>query len=222
MKAHLITLDGPVAVGKSSVGLLLAKKLGYIFFDTGAMYRAFTWKSIKAGVLPENEVDLCRLAENSEIHFIPGKEGCLSILVDGRNIMDELFSPQVEKAVPAVAKVAEVRRIMVNKQREIAQRGKIIMAGRDIGTVVLPEADLKIFLTASAEERAKRRYQELLERGESLSLDAVLADLIRRDELDIHRSVSPLKPADDAIIIDTGALSLQEVVDKIYALVLNL
>ncbi|MCD6567821.1 MAG: (d)CMP kinase [Dehalococcoidia bacterium] len=221
MKAQLITLDGPVAVGKSSVGSLLAKRLSYIFFDTGTVYRAFTWKTIKAGVSPENGSELCRLAGTTEFDFIPDKEGRLSILVDGHNITDELFSPQIEESVPSVARIAGVRHVMVSKQREVARRGKIIMAGRDIGTVVLPEADLKVFLTAPAGERAKRRYRELLERGENPNSETVLADLRKRDEFDIHRPVSPLKPADDAIIIDTGDLSQEEVIDKIYALVLE-
>lgn len=221
MKPQLITLDGPVAVGKSSVGSSLAKKLSYVFFDTGNMYRAFTWKTLRAGVSPEDENELCHLANTTKFDFTASREGHLSLLVDGYDIAAELLSAEIEKYVSLIAKVAGVRRAMVVEQRKLAQRGRLIMAGRDIGTVVLPWAELKVFLIASTKERAKRRYQELLERGEKASLEIVLADLKERDEMDIHRATSPLKPADDAIIINTENLSLEQVIDKIYMLALN-
>jgi cytidylate kinase len=222
LKPQIIALDGPVAVGKSSVGSLLAKKLGYVFFDTGMIYRAFTWKVLKSGTSPEDEQKLRQLATTTKFDFVPSKEGKLSFLVDGEDVSAKLLSPEIEELVPLIAKVAGVRQAMVSEQRKLAQRGKIVMAGRDIGTVVLPWAELKIFLTASTEERAKRRYKELLERGQNSSLEIVLADLKKRDEMDIHRTISPLKPAEDAIIIDTENFSLEQVVDKIYALAVNL
>ena len=218
LKPQIITIDGPVAVGKSSVGSLLARKLNYVFFDTGAVYRAFTWKALKSGISTEDENELCRLASITRFDFVASQEGYLSVLVDGDDVSGELLSPEIEENVSLISRIAEVRQAMVAEQRKLAQRGKVVMAGRDIGTVVLPWAELKIFLTASTEERARRRYKELLERRKNVSSELLLADLKKRDELDIHRAISPLKPADDAIIINTENLSLEQVVDRICAL----
>lgn len=226
MKVHLkpqvIAIDGPVAVGKSSVGSLLAKRLGYVFFDTGMIYRAFTWKVLRSRIPPEDEQRLCELANNTRFDFVPSQHGTLSVVVDGKDISPELLDAEIEGLVALIAKVPGVRRAMVLQQRKLAQQGGVVMAGRDIGTVVLPEAELKIFLTASTEERARRRYNELLRRGQNSSLSDVLADLKRRDEMDTQRSVSPLKPAHDAVIIDTEKLSLEQVVERICDLALDL
>jgi cytidylate kinase len=221
LKPQLIAIDGPVAVGKSSVGLRLAKRLGYVFFDTGMIYRAFTWKVRRSGVAPQDEPKLCQLAATTEFEFIASKGGALSVFIDGEDVTSRLLCPEIEERVASVAKVAGVRQAMVAEQRELAQRGKVVMAGRDIGTVVLPRAELKIFLTASTEVRADRRHKELLKRGQNSSLESVLADLKKRDEMDINRSVSPLKPAEDAIIINTEELDLEQVVDRIHALAAN-
>jgi len=210
-----------VAVGKSSVGLRLAKRLGYIFFDTGMIYRAFTWKVLKSGISPEDEQKLCKLATTTEFDFAPSKQGYVSVFIDGEDVSSKLLCAEIEEVVALIAKVAQVRQAMVSEQRKLAERGKVVMAGRDIGTVVLPWAELKIFLSASTEVRAERRYKELLKRGENSSLETVLADLKKRDEMDINRTISPLKPAEDAIIINTENLSLEQVVDKIYALEVN-
>ena len=222
MKPQLIAIDGPVAVGKSSVGSLLARRLGYVFFDTGMMYRAFTWKVLKSGIPIKDEQKLCQLANTTKFDFVP-LQGCrLSPFIDDEDVFSKLLCPEVEAHVALVSKIAGVRQTLILEQRRLAQRGKVVMAGRDIGTVVLPWAELKVFLTASTEERARRRYKELLDRGENSSLEIVLADLKKRDKMDIHRTVSPLKPAEDAIIIDTENLSLEQVVDKIYTLAVNL
>ena len=221
LKPQLIALDGPVAVGKSSVGSLLAKRLGYVFFDTGMIYRAFTWKVLKSSISAEDKERLCELATGTEFDFVPSKEGVLSVFIDGEDVSSKLLRPEIERLVALIAKVAEVRRAMVSEQRKLAQRGKVVMAGRDIGTVVLPWAEVKIFLIASTEERARRRHRELLKRGENSSLETVLADLKKRDEMDINRTISPLKPAEDAIIINTENLSLEQVVDKICTLAVN-
>jgi cytidylate kinase len=222
LKPQLIAIDGPVAVGKSSVGSLLAKRLGYVFFDTGMMYRAFTWKVLKSGISIEDEQKLCQLANTTKFDFVP-LQGCyLSPLIDDEDVSSKLFRSEVEEHVSLTSKIAGVRQTLILEQRRLAQQGKIVMAGRDIGTVVLPWAELKIFLTASTEERARRRYKELLERGENSSLEIVLADLKKRDEMDIHRTISPLKPAEDAIIIDTENFTMEQVVDKIYTLAVNL
>jgi cytidylate kinase len=222
LKPQLIAIDGPVAVGKSSVGSLLARRLGYVFFDTGMMYRAFTWKVLKSGISIKDEQKICQLANTTKFDFVP-LQGCrLSPIIDDEDVSSKLLCPEVEAHVSLASKIAGVRQTLILVQRRLAQRGKIVMAGRDIGTVVLPWAELKIFLTASTEERARRRYKELLERGENSSLEIVLADLKKRDEMDIHRPISPLKPAEDAIIIDTENFSLEQVVDKIYTLAVNL
>jgi len=221
LKPQLIAIDGPVAVGKSSVGSLLGKRLGYVFFDTGMIYRAFTWKVLKSGISPEDKEKLCELATTTEFDFVPSKQGALSVFIDGEDVSSKLLRPEIEGLVALIAKVAEVRQIMVSQQRKLAQRGKVIMAGRDIGTVVLPRAELKIFLTASTEERAKRRHRELVKRGENSSLETVLADLKKRDTMDINRTISPLKPAEDAVIINTEDLSLEQVVDRIHTVAAN-
>ena len=221
LRLQLIAVDGPVAVGKSSVGQLLARRLSFFFFDTGLMYRAFTWKVLKLGISPVDEKELSQLASITRFDFVPHQEGYLSPFIDGEDVSSQLLYPEIEEKVSMVSKVAGVRQVMVSEQRRLAQRGKVVMAGRDIGTVVLPWAELKIFLIASVKERANRRYKELLGRGEKADYDVILAGLKRRDENDSHRSVSPLKPAADAIIIDTEELSLQQVVDKIYALAVD-
>jgi len=221
LKPRLIAIDGPVAVGKTSVGSLLARRLGYVFFDTGMLYRAFTWKVLKSGISENDENKLFHLASTSKFDFVPSHEGYLSPLVDGEDVSPELLHPEIEKQVSLISKVAGVRQSLVSEQRKLAQRGNVVMAGRDIGTVVLPWAELKIFLTASTEERAKRRYNELLAQGENSSLESVLFELKRRDEMDINRTISPLKPAGDAIIVNTENLSLDKVVEKIYVLAVN-
>ena len=222
MKPQLIAIDGPVAVGKSSVGSLLARRLGYVFFDTGMIYRAFTWKVLKSGISIEDEQKICQLANTTKFNFLP-LQGCyLSPFIDDEDVSSKLLYSEVEAQVSLISKIAWVRQTLIQEQRRLAQRGKLVMAGRDIGTVVLPWAELKIFLTASTEERAGRRYKELLERGENSSLEIVLSDLKKRDEMDINRTISPLKPAEDVIIIDTENFTLEQVVDKIYALAINL
>jgi cytidylate kinase len=222
LKPQLIAIDGPVAVGKSSVGSLLARRLGYVFFDTGMIYRAFTWKVLESGISIEDEQKICKLANTTKFDFVP-LQGCyLSPFIDDEDVSSKLLRPDVEAQVSLISKIAWVRQTLIQEQRRLAQRGKLVMAGRDIGTVVLPWAELKIFLTASTEERARRRYKELLERGENSSLEIVLSDLKKRDDMDINRTISPLKPAEDATIIDTENFTLEQVVDKIYALVVNL
>jgi len=218
----LIAIDGPVAVGKSSVGRLLARRLDFVFFDTGFMYRAFTWKVLRLSIPPDDAGELSQLASVTRFDFVPCQEGYLSVLIDGKDVSSEVLCPEIEGKVSLISKVAGVRQVMVAQQRRLSQQRKVIMAGRDIGTVVLPWAELKIFLVASVKERANRRYRELLERGEKVDYNVTFADLERRDDNDRHRAVSPLKPAGDAVIIDTEKLSLKQVVDKIYDLVVEL
>lgn len=210
-KPQVIAIDGPVAVGKTTVGRLLARRLNYHFVDTGMMYRALTWKALRTGINPYDADGLTKMAYETRLSV--DEEG---INVDGVTVGEELRSPEVERKVSLVSMVPGVREAMVQRQRELADRGGIIMAGRDIGTVVLPEAPLKVFLTASAKERARRRHSEL---GGREDYETILRDLERRDELDSSRSISPLKPAPDAHIIDTENLTPEEVVDRILALI---
>ena len=221
LNLRLITIDGPVAVGKSTVGLLLAEKLGFQFFDTGVIYRTFTWKALDAGLSPLETDALIQLAQATAFQFAPGEGARLAVLIDGLNVSSLVTAPQVEQSVALIAKIPEVRECMVAEQRRMADDHKLVMAGRDIGTVVLPWADLKVFLTASVEERASRRYKEQRERGGDTSYETVLADLQRRDHYDMTRPVSPLKAATDAVVLDTDGLSQEEVADKIYDLAMH-
>ncbi len=221
MIPKLIAIDGPVAVGKSSVGCLLAKRLGYSFFDTGLVYRAFTWKVIKKNISFDDEKKLSRMANETEFDFVPRQDSTFSPIIDGEDVSTEISCRAVEEKVCLVSKVAEVRHRMVIEQRKLASRGKLVMAGRDIGTVVLPNAGLKIFLVASMEERASRRHKELLERGNKVTYNTTFTELQRRDNADRNRPISPLRPAVDAVFIETGGLTLEQVVDKIYNLAVS-
>lgn len=216
MRPQLIAIDGPVAVGKSTIGSLLAQRLGYTFVDTGVIYRALTRKALRLGIDLEDENKLSQLAANTKIECA-GKQS-LNVFVDGEDVSDMAHFPEVEKNVSLVSRVLEVRRAVVKEQRRLAQRGGMVMVGRDIGTVVLPGADLKIFLTASLEARAQRRYLELLSKGEKADYEAISGEIMKRDEMDSQRAVSPLKPAADAKIIDTGDLAPEQVVQKILDL----
>lgn len=209
-----IAIDGPSASGKSTLGGLLAEHLGYIYFDTGVMYRAVTWEAIRRGIPIEDETALTRLAEEIVIDVTrptaaDGRQ--YSVFIDGEDVTWDLRRDEVDKAVSPVSAYPGVRAALTQQQRRIGQGGHIVMVGRDIGTVVLPEAELKLYLTASLEERARRRYLEKLGRGEQATYEEVLETLRRRDEIDSSRAVAPLRPADDAVIIDTENLGIQEV-----------
>jgi cytidylate kinase len=210
-KLLTIAIDGPGAVGKNVVGSLLAKKLDCHFLDTGAMYRALTWLALKLGADVSDEERLTRLASSANFTFSTGND----IFINGHNVSDEICGENVENNVSLVAKVGGVRQMLVEKQRKMVQGKRAVVIGRDIGMVVLPYADLKIFLSASPEERAHRRYRELIQKGENVSYDKVLADLEKRDAIDSERTTSPLHPADDAVVINTDSLSVEQVMDKI-------
>ncbi len=221
-KALLIAIDGPVAVGKSTVGRMVASRLGYRFVDTGTMYRALTWKAIEQKIPFDDEAALSRMSANTTFQLTTtGKNGQNNILMDGKDVTHQVRTAPVEKSVSLVSKVSEVRESLVRHQRRIAIEGRLVMAGRDIGTVVLPQAELKIFLAASPLERARRRYQELLDQSPKVNFEEVLSDLQSRDDMDIHRKASPLKPATDAYILDTEGLSAEQVANKICALALG-
>jgi CMP/dCMP kinase len=217
-----IAIDGPAASGKSSLGKKIADDLGYLFFDTGVMYRAVTWSALEHQIPIENEVEITSLAKKIIIDVLPPsqKDGrnC-DILVDGTDITWQIREPQVDANVSAVSAYPGVREALTAQQRRIGKRGRVVMIGRDIGTVVLPEAELKVYLDASAGERARRRYLEKQNRGESADLDEIMAGVKMRDQIDSSRSVAPLKPADDAIRIDSDHLTLDEVFDHVMKLI---
>jgi cytidylate kinase len=216
-----VTIDGPSAAGKSSVGYRIAQRLGYDFLDTGAMYRAITWLALERDVDPEDEESLAKLASEVELEIgpPPAGEDESSILLEGRDLTPHLRQAAVERAVSLVSRVAAVRQEMVEMQRRLAVKGPLVITGRDIGTVVLPNADLKIYLDASPGERARRRYQELVAAGRKITQDEVLAEIHRRDGIDQSRSTSPLRPADDAVIINTDGFTLDQVVQRILDLI---
>ncbi|MFQ5873125.1 MAG: (d)CMP kinase [Dehalococcoidia bacterium] len=217
-----IAIDGPGAVGKTTVGRLLAQRLGYLFIDTGNMYRAITWLSIEQAIDPGDEKELERLASDIEIDFVrpagTDTDAPERVTVDGRDLTEEIKRPEIDQQVSLVAKHPGVRKAMVSKQRSLVGRGGVVLAGRDIGTVVLPEARLKVYLTASVEERASRRYLELRDLGYEEDYRTTLSKLRTRDKIDSERRVSPLKPAEDARIVDTNDLSPQQVVKRILEL----
>jgi len=216
-KPSTIAIDGPAACGKTTVGRLLAKKLGYRFVDTGAMYRALTWEALRLRVDIEDEGALGRLAESTRMELPP--DGDDGIVVNGRYVNNELRSTEVDFGVSPVAKVADVRKVLVRNQQLIAKDGNIVMVGRDIGTNVLLDADLKVYLDVSVEEQARRRYKEMVEQGEKADYEDILARLIRRDRIDSKRSVNPLRKAEDAHVINTDVMDANWVLDEILRLV---
>ena len=218
-KSSTIAIDGPVAAGKSAVGTLLALRLGYRFIDTGVMYRALTWAVLRDGIDPDDETAVTALASQTQIE-VASSDGLEDprISVDGQDVTGGLRTREIEQGVSRISRFTEVRKAMVARQRAFAVQGMLIMAGRDIGTVVLPDADLKIFLTASSEERARRRYRDMKESEQSPAFEQVLEELLQRDKLDTERANSPLRPADGAHILNTESIDLTQVVERILAL----
>lgn len=220
-KPNIIAIDGPASSGKSTVAQALARQLGYLYFDTGVMYRAVTWGALEQGISIDDEDAVTQLAQTIriDIHPLSKEDGRqYDVLVDERDVTWEIRSAEVERFVSPVSAYAGVRKAMSAQQRLIGLRGNVVMAGRDIGTVVLPEADLKIYLDASVEERARRRTLEKQARGEEADYTQILAGLQLRDQIDSTRAVAPLRPADDAVIIDTDNLSAAEVIAKVLEL----
>ncbi len=218
----IIAIDGPAASGKSTIGLKLANALGYLFFDTGVMYRAVTWLALERGVDIGDEAAVTALAEEAHIDVAPASKSdgrTCDVMVDGQDITWETRSPQVEASVSPVSAYRGVRSALTRQQRRIGQRGKVVMVGRDIGTVVLPDADLKIYLDASAEERARRRYDEIRARGGKADYNEILEKVIARDRIDSTRDVAPLKAAEDAVVVDSDKLTADEVFAEVLALV---
>ncbi|MGM0217219.1 (d)CMP kinase [Enterococcus sp. AZ126] len=220
MKKISIAIDGPASSGKSTVAKILAKKLNYIYCDTGAMYRALTYLAIKKKIDFENEKELVKLSLDHTISFKQTEKEQL-VFVDGIEVTEEIRQPDVTNAVSIVAKHRAVREKMVELQQKIGRAGGVVMDGRDIGTAVLPDAQVKIFLVASVEERAERRFKENQQKGIETDFDTLKKEIEHRDYLDTTREVSPLKQAEDAVKIDTTGMNIEAVVKAIEEIILT-
>jgi cytidylate kinase len=214
-----IAIDGPAGAGKSTVAKELARILGYTYVDTGAMYRAITLKALECGLSPGDQDAIVLLAETSDIRLLNDPSGCARVFLDGRDVTREIRSPQVNAAVSPVSAIAGVRDRMVQIQRLLAAEGGVVMEGRDIGTVVLPEAEVKVYLEASAEERARRRLRELTASGYQATLEEAMEEIRHRDSIDSSRDVAPLTRANDAVVVDSTTLSIELTVDSLVELV---
>ena len=217
----IIAIDGPSGAGKSTVAKAVAKKMGYSCLDTGAMYRAVAWKAIQEGVALDDAEGLEKIALECPIEFAheEGDPVPRRVFIDGDEVTDAIRTAEIDRAVTPVSATPGVRAALLGQQRRIGRAGDYVVEGRDIGTVVFPEAKTKVFLTASDEERARRRVGQNAERGiGSTDYEEVLADLRRRDEADSSRATAPLRPADDAVMLDSTAFSFDEVVERICGL----
>lgn len=222
---NIVAIDGPAASGKTTVANKLAEKWGYLFFDTGVMYRAVTWLALHHGISTKDEDAVSILAHQATIDVLPpskedGRE--YDVIADGIDVTWFIREQRVDKKVSPVSAYPDVRKALTIQQRRIGLRGRVIMVGRDIGTVVLPEADLKIYLDASVEERARRRYKQRIDRGEEADFEKILKILKKRDRIDSTREVAPLCAADDAVIINTDNLNEDEVLSEIERIARNI
>lgn len=211
----VIAIDGPAGVGKSSVGKAVALKYGLSFLSTGEMYRCLGWKILSLGIDFEDAQKVLQAAQNIKWSFERQSDSSLKVFVDGIYLGDKLHNEEVGRAASKVSANGPARAVVTQKQKDMALEGNIVMEGRDIGTVVAPQAQVKIYLDATAQERAKRRADQLKQKGQPADYDAILSAIIARDDRDKNRSCAPLKPADDAIVIDTSAFTLGEVIDKV-------
>jgi cytidylate kinase len=213
-----IAIDGPVGAGKSTVARLVAQALGYRYIDSGAMYRALALAAHGEGAVPEQPERILALLESVRICLQPGPAGANLVYVNGREVTEEIRSPEVSQFASQLSEIPAIREHMVALQRQMAQGGGVVMEGRDIQTVVLPDAELKVFLTASPEERARRRYEELRGRGAQTDFDQVLSAIRARDERDSTRRHSPLRAAPDAVHLDTDGLTIEQVVGELLTM----
>lgn len=214
-----VAIDGPVSAGKSTIARLVARDLGYTYVDSGAMYRALAWAAVEKGIQSDDRAQVVELLRSTTIELSPRPDGANEVFVNGRDVTGEIRTPEISQLSSKLSAMTPVRRRMVAIQQHMAKAGGVVMEGRDIQTVVLPDAEVKIFLTALAEERARRRWQELRNRGLKADLDEVLADVQARDRRDSTRADSPLKPAPDAVHVDTGGLTIEQVVQRVLTVV---
>lgn len=214
-----IAIDGPVGAGKSTIARECAKRLGYIYVDTGALYRAVGYYAVKNGIDTDNEDVLFGGIDGKLSLTVEIKNSVQRVYANGEDCTERIRTPEMSMTASKVSAYPKIRKFLLDLQRGIAEKNNVIMDGRDIGTVILPNAEVKIFLTAKPEERAKRRYDELIAKGESVEYGDVLADLQKRDFNDSNRSAAPLKQADDAVLLDTSGLSFEESVEKVISLI---
>jgi len=207
----IVAIDGPAGAGKSTVAKAVAKRLGYRYMDTGAMYRALAWKAMRHGAAPDDESALGRILESTEVDL--GADG--TVMLDGADVSGAIRTPEVGQMASQVSGMKIVRQRMADLQRSMGRSGSVVAEGRDMGTVVFPEAEVKVYLDASPETRARRRFNELAPKDSTLTLEQTLADVMRRDRRDKERAVAPLRRADDAVFIDSTALPVDAVVDRI-------
>ena len=217
----IIAIDGPAGSGKSTIAKLVAKRLNYRYIDTGAMYRAVAWTAQKKGLSLTDETAMAELARSLKIEFVPSADG-QSVLVDGENATAHLKNETVGKGAATVAAQKSVREVLVARQRQIGETGNVVMDGRDIGTVVFPQANKKFFFVADAEERGRRRYEELKSKNPDLDLKIIIEEIRQRDHEDCNRKISPLVRAEDALEVDTTRLSIEEVTDHVLKNINNL
>lgn len=214
-----VAIDGPSGAGKSTIAKAVAERFGFIYVDTGAIYRTVGLATRRAQIDPQDSSSVIALLPSLDISFAHAEDGLQHMYLNGEDVSTEIRTPEISMYASRVSALPEVRAFLMEMQRSMARRASVIMDGRDIGTVVLPDAALKIFLTASAEARAERRYKELLEKGQSVAFDEVLRDMAERDENDTTRAAAPLRAADDAVLLDTSALTLSESIEAVAALV---
>lgn len=217
-KTIKIAIDGPAGAGKSTLSRMLAEKLGYIYIDTGALYRTIGLFALQNGINPKDSYGVERLLDKIKIK-ICFESGCQHVLLNGEDVTNMIRSPEVSMAASHVSAMQSVRNFLLELQKNIAEENNVVMDGRDIGTVILPDAKVKLFLTASPEDRARRRYDEMIARGETARYQDVLDDIKKRDEADSHRAVAPLRPADDAVIVDTTGYELEQSFKKLVSIV---
>lgn len=209
-----MAIDGPAGAGKSTVAKAVAKRLGYRYMDTGAMYRAVAWKVMRRGADPEDESALGRILEGTVVD-LGADEDSPTVMLDGADVSGAIRTPEVGQMASRVSGMGVVRKRMADLQRSMGRSGGVVAEGRDMGTVVFPDAEVKIYLDASPETRAHRRFGELAGRGSALTLEQTLADVMRRDRRDRERTVAPLRRADDAVLIDSTGLSVADVIEKV-------
>lgn len=221
MANYSIAIDGPGGAGKSTIAKIIAKKLGCVYIDTGAMYRAVGLFAVRKGIDTENAVALEKILDEIEIN-IENKSGEMRIFLCGEDVSDKIRTPEISMAASNVAKAVPVRLKLVELQRKLAQKNSVIMDGRDIGSYVLPDADAKIYLTADVEDRARRRYDELILKDDTIKFEDVLKDMERRDYNDSHREFAPLCKAEDALLVDTTGLELEQSVEKLFNIIMSI
>ena len=210
MNYKSIAIDGPSGAGKSTLAKLLASELGYLYVDTGAIYRTVGLCAFRRGIAPEDRAGVVAMLGTFSLDLKHGEDGLQHMYLDGEDVSEDIRRPEISMYASAVSAMPEVREFLMEMQRGLAGRQNVIMDGRDIGTVVLPDADLKLFLTASAEDRAQRRYAELREKGIATDFETVLADMATRDKNDASRAAAPLRQAEDAVLVDTTGNTLEE------------